>query len=280
MPGSTARNPLAPSEGRQPYHWRLNPWSDHPRRSLGAVAAAGALGALVLWASGEWLWAGLGSALFLAAQWSALLPADYEIDERGLARTVLGRRVFLPWRHVRGCQRRGNELLLFTRTDSPWLAHLSAWRVCCGDEADRTAALIDQWIARARTMPSSRHRITPLPARPRGSHSSVEMAAASAASGTDAAPASLAPESPVSLNEPAAAPVGDDRPSREPLPPGGGAPPAATPSPTALSENNDSLRPGPRRPPADDATQTFVPRVLIDPQEDDEPPRSKRTFDP
>jgi len=277
MPGSTSRNQLAPVEGRPSHQWRLNPWSDHPRRSLGAAGAAVAFGAVVFWASGQWLWAGLGGALFLAAQWSSLLPADYEIDERGLARTVLGRRVFLPWREVRGYQRHGNELLLFTRTDSTWAALFSAWRVCCGAQADRIAGLIDQFIARARAMPSSHHRMTPLPKRSRGSHSSVEVVAAPPPNATGANPASLAPGSPGGRDEPPAAPTGDERspatvPSTAPAPSAGSAPPPAI-RPTAFAENSESLPPDPRRPPADDATQTFVPRVLIDPQEGDEPPR-------
>ncbi len=277
MPGSTSRNQLAPVEGRPSHQWRLNPWSDHPRRSLGAVAAAGAFGAVVFWASGQWLWAGLGGALLLAAQWSSLLPADYEIDERGLARTVLGRRVFLPWREVRGYQRRGNELLLFTRIDSTWAALLSAWRVCCGDRADQIAALIDQFIARARTMPSSHHRMAPVAARSRGSHSSVEVAAASPPNATGANAASLAPGSPGGRDEPPVASVSDERSpgtvsATPPMPAAGGAPTAAI-RPTAFAENNESLPPDPRRPSTDDATQTFVPRVLIDPPEGDEPSR-------
>lgn len=274
MPGSTSRNQLEPVEGRPSHQWRLNPWSDHPRRSLGAVAAAGVFGAVVLWASGQWLSAGLGAALLLAAQWSSLLPADYEIDERGLARTVLGRRVFLPWRNVRGYQRHGNELLLLTRTNSAWATYLSAWRVCGGAESDRIAGLIDQFIARARTMPSSRHRMTPVPARPRGSQSSVEVAAARSPRTIEENAALLATGSPTSGDEPPAAPVDDEHSAPVPLPADSGRE-ASTPVHLTTGVNpNDSLPPVPRRTPADDATQTFVPRVLIDPHKGDDSRRS------
>ena len=274
MPGSTSRNRLASVEGLPSHQWRLNPWSDQPRRSLGAVAAAGAFGAVVFWASGQWLWAGLGGALFLAAQWSSLLPADYEIDERGLARTVLGRRVFLPWREVRGYQRHGNELLLFTRIDSTWAALLSAWRVCCGAQADRIAGLIDQFIARARAMPSSRHRMKPLSARPRGSHIAAEATPPLAVSKAAPLPDGTAATSP--RDPPSAATASPNAPTTPHA--ASEEPPASSRSggPAAQADgerNAESARAGSPFPPADDATQTFVPRVLIDPQEGDEPPR-------
>ncbi len=323
MPGSTSRNQPASTEGRQSHHWRLNPWADDPRRSLAAVGAALVFGAIVLWASDQWLWAVLGASLFLAAQWSSLLPTDYEIDERGLARTTLGRRVFLPWRQVRGYQRHGNELLLFTRTDSAWAAYLGAWRVCCGAQADRVAAMIDQFIARAGAMPSSRRRIATAapPAPARGNHTSAQPAPLPTAPGAAPSPnesrrivepgelsagpcdepsdGSIAAPNTASNTEPVAGAQQpqvlmqtsiDATPPRERLPPDaapdaaaakegpspgdGGQTPTSGPlaaQPDGQTEQNVPLRAGssPDRP--DDATQTFVPRVLIEPDDGETP---------
>lgn len=289
-------------------------------------------GAIVLWASEQWLWAVLGASLFLAAQWSSLLPTDYEIDERGLARTTLGRRVFLPWRQVRGYQRHGNELLLFTRTDSAWAAYLGAWRVCCGAQADRVAAMIDQFMARAGAMPSSRHRIAPagppgpargnqasaqpvpLPTAPEVAPSPTESrrivepgeSSAAAGAGTNTGPSSApvaGPSAAPSAGTNAEPVAGAEQPQvllqtsigatppPERFPPdaapdaaaakegpspddGGQAPTTGAPTawPDVRTGRNVPMRAGssPDRP--DDATQTFVPRVLIEPDEGDAPP--------
>jgi hypothetical protein len=102
---SVSPRPLnLPIKVAPPLIWRSWPLVDEGTQHwpvLGATLAVAAISGLAL---GSYMLFGCVLALQWLALWRLWLPVEYELDERGIRQTVLGRSVRVPWSAIRSCQ--------------------------------------------------------------------------------------------------------------------------------------------------------------------------------
>lgn len=148
MPASSPR--IAPVVGSPPEEIHLISW---PLRDEGAGPWVLLLGAATLAGTTGYFAQSLPiGLLFLAALWLSLwrlwLPVRYDLGQRGVVETVLGRQSRIGWSHVAGYEVRRNGVLLLATHEPTLLRTLQARYVPWGGRRSQVLEMVRYYLDR------------------------------------------------------------------------------------------------------------------------------------
>jgi hypothetical protein len=125
------------------------PLRDEPIASTLLLGTSLVVGLAVGLVGQNWL-IGLASALALVLALRGLwLPAEYQLNELGVRRTVLGRSRRTPWREIGGYQIGSTALALWPDRQFTLRSMLRGMTIPYGDRRDQLVAIVEHYMTHA-----------------------------------------------------------------------------------------------------------------------------------